>query len=198
MISNYNQLTIKQFLKCKTIADLEDDPIDRSVKMLAEITGQTVEEIEQLPLGELKSRLKEFSDIGTLPPDQKLKLKFRVGGKRFICVWRTQDLTAAQFFDVSHFCKDQAQILSNIHNILAAICVPMDIWGNRKKYDGSKHKDISALFYNEMKISQAYPIMLFFCEFSNQLTGSIQTFLGHQVEKVKESLLKRDGVGLQS
>lgn len=198
MISNYNQLTIKQFLKCKTIADLEDDPIDRSVKMLAEITGQTVEEIEQLPLGELKSRLEEFSDIGTLPPDQKLKLKFRVGGKRFICVWRAQDLTAAQFFDVSHFCKDQSQILSNIHNILAAICVPMDMWGNRKKYDGSKHKDISALFYNEMKISQAYPIMLFFCEFSNQLTSSIQTFLGHQVEKVKESLLKRDGVGLQS
>jgi len=200
MIANYNQLTIKQFLQCKTIADLEDDPIQRKVKMLAEISGRSIDDVESLPLDQLLSELREFNEIDSLVTNQKVNMKFKVGGRSFVCVWLVQDLTAAQFFDVSHFCKDPNTIVSNIHNILAAICVPRTFWGSRRKYDGAKHKEIATLFYNNMKISQAYPIMLFFCKFYNQLTTNIQTCLEQEVKKLEESLkhLKPGGDGLQS
>lgn len=200
MIANFNELTIKQFLQCKTIADLEEDPIQRKVSMLAEISGKTVDEIESLPLGELREKMQEFDRIESLIPSQKVKMKFKVNGKRFVCIWAVQDLTAGQFFDVSHFCKDPNAVVSNIHNILAAICVPRTLFG-RKKYDGTKHKEIANLFYNHMKISQAYPIMLFFCKLSNQLTTNIRICLEQEVEKLKaqvQKLSKQDGGGSRS
>ena len=194
-MKNYSELTIKQFLKCKTIADLETDPIMRKVKMLAEIEGKDVDEVESLPIGELLERLKGLEQIEAMQPDQKIKLKFKLGGKRFIVKWRQQDLTAAQYIDATHFCKEPDKIIHNIHNILAALVVERTWWGKEKKYNGDKHKEIADLFYNQMKISTAYPIMLFFCKYYEALVTNMLTYLGEEAEKQMSSI--KDMVGLQ-
>lgn len=194
-MKNYSELTIKQFLRCKTIADLETDPIMRKVKMLAEIEGKDVDEVESMPIGDLLSRLKGLEQIEAMQPDQKIKLKFKLGGKRFIVKWRQQDLTAAQYIDATHFCKEQDKIIHNIHNILAALVVERTWWGKEKKYNGDKHKEIADLFYNQMKISTAYPIMLFFCKYYEALVTNMLTYLGAEAEKQMSSI--KDMVGLQ-
>ena len=192
MIGNYNELTIRQFLECKTIADLEEDPIERNVKMLASITGKSQDEIEELPIEDLKKQLENFSKIEKLNPNEKLKLNFKIKGKRFSTIWKTQELTAAQYIDACHFCKDPNSILNNIHNILASICVERSILGKTKPYNSLKHKEHSDLFYNEMKIKDAYPIMLFFCRYFKELETNILTFLEEEsnkmIEKHKEVL----------
>ena len=194
-MKNYSELTIKQFLKCKTIADLETDPIMRKVKMLAEIEGKDVDEVESMPIGDLLERLKGLEQIEAMQPDQKIKLKFKLGGKRFIVKWRQQDLTAAQYIDATHFCKEQDKIIHNIHNILAALVVERTWWGKEKKYNGDKHKEIADLFYNQMKISTAYPIMLFFCKYYEALVTNMLTYLGEAAENQMSSI--KDMVGLQ-
>ena len=194
-MKNYSELTIKQFLRCKTIADLETDPIMRKVKMLAEIEGKDVDEVESLPISQLLERLKGLDQIEAMQPDQKIKLKFKLGGKRFIVKWRQQDLTAAQYIDATHFCKDPDKIIHNIHNILAALVVERTWWGKEKKYNGDKHKEIADLFYNEMKIITAYPIMLFFCRYYEALVTNIITYLGEEAERQMSSI--KDMVGLQ-
>jgi hypothetical protein len=200
MITNYDNLTIKQFLNCKLIADLETDPIQRKVKMLAEISGKSVDEVESMPIEKMISQLKQLEQIENISSVGKVKMKFKVDGKRFECIWKPQELTTAQYVDVTHFCKDQDAIVSNIHNILAAICVEVK-WFKRTKYDGVNHKDISNLFLNKMKISQAYPIMVFFCKFYQELSNNILICLEKEVQEVKELAekhLKAGGDGLQS
>ena len=200
MITNYENLTIKQFLNCKLISDLETDPIQRKVKMLAEISGKSVDEIESMPIEKMIKHLKDLENIENIATLSKVKMKFKVGSKRFECIWKPQELTAAQYVDVTHFCKDQDAIVSNIHNILAAICVEVK-WFKRTKYDGVKHKEVANLFLNKMKISQAYPIMVFFCKFYQELSNSILICLEKEVAEVKELAekhLKSDGDGLQS
>ena len=188
MISNYKNLTIKQFLNCKRISDTVQDPIDRNVRLLAEITNRTVDEIESLPLGELKEQLKQLASIETIDTNQKLKLKFKIKNKRFEVIWKAQELTAAQYIDVTHFAKDSTQVIYNIHNMLAAISVERTWYGKRKKYDGAKHKEISELFYNHMTIEQAYPIMLFFCKFYEELANNILTYLSEEAKAVLEKV----------
>lgn len=188
MISDYKNLTIKQFLNCKRISDTVQDPIDRNVRLLAEITDRTVDEIESLPLGELKEQLKQLASIETIDTNQKLKLKFKTKGKRFEVIWKAQELTAAQYIDVTHFAKDSTKVIYNIHNMLAAISVERTWYGKRKKYDGAKHKEISELFYNHMTIKQAYPIMLFFCRFYEELANNILTYLSEEAKAVLEKV----------
>lgn len=187
MIANYSKLTIKQFLNCKRITESISDPIDKNVRLLAEISGRSVDEIESLPLGKLKDQLKELSNIESLTEAKKLKLKFKLKGQRFEIIWKQQELTAAQYIDVNHFAKDHESIVYNIHNILAAITVKRTWYGKRLKYDGTTHKDTAELFLNHMTIEQAYPIMLFFCKYYEELANNILTYLsGQAVEIMKE------------
>ena len=185
MISKYSDLTIKQFLNCKLISEMQTDPIDRNVRLLAEVSGKTVDEVESLPLTELKAKLKYLANIEDLGEVGKVKMKFKVKGKWFKVIWKTQELTSGQYIDVSHFTKEPDKIIYNIHNILAAISVPMKYGLIQQKYDGAKHKDIADLLYNHMTIAQAYPIMLFFCRYYEELDSNILTYL---VEEGKKAL----------
>ena len=185
MISKYSDLTIKQFLNCKLISEMQTDPIDRNVRLLAEVSGKSVDEIESLPLTELKAKLKYLANIEDLGEVGKVRMKFKVKGKSFKVIWKTQELTSGQYIDVSHFTKEPDKIIYNIHNILAAISVPMKYGLIQQKYDGAKHKDIADLLYNHMTIAQAYPIMLFFCKFFEELDSNILTYL---VEEGKKAL----------
>ena len=199
----FEKITISQFIKCKTIAELESDPLNRNIKLLAELTGKSFDEIESMPIDKLTIALKSFSEIESLNPDAKIKMDFKIKGRRFKCIWQTQKLTAAQYIDATSFCKDEASIINNIHNILAAICVEKTWYGKVKKYDGINHKEVSDLFYNNMKIEVAYPIMLFFCKYYKELADNILIYLEQEAEKAMEKVKvtvdkvsKLSGVGL--
>ncbi len=183
MIGNYYELTIKQFLRIKSITELESDVFMRNLKMVAEIENKTVDEIESMPVQDVIDKVRRLAKIETLEPDAKVKMKIKVAGKWFKIKWKQQELTAEQYIDASHFCKDTNQIINNIHNILASISVELDWMGREKKYSGIKHKEVADLFYNKMKISQAYPIMLFFCKYSKESTEAILSYLESEAMK---------------
>ncbi len=183
MIGNYYELTIKQFLRIKSITELESDVFMRNLKMVAEIENKTVDEIESMPVQDVIDKVRRLAKIETLEPDAKVKMKIKVAGKWFKIKWKQQELTAEQYIDASHFCKDPNQIINNIHNILASISVELDWMGREKKYSGIKHKEVADLFYNKMKISQAYPIMLFFCKYSKESTEAILSYLESEAMK---------------
>jgi hypothetical protein len=200
MIRSYDNLTIKQFLQCKLIAELEKDPVTRKMKMYAEVSGKTLEEVEAMPIGDLVAGLKSLDSIDTLTTDSKVNMKFKLGGKRWIIKWRQQDLTGEQYIDSTFFCKDETKLIQNIHNILASLAVERG-WFKELPYSGETHKERADLFYNHMKIKDAYPIMLFFCEYFKTLADNIQIYLVTEAEKVTREVrehLEKNGVGLQS
>lgn len=199
----FDKITIGQFLKCKTIADLEPDLINRNIKLLAELSGKTFDEVESMPIEQLTAALKDFNKFELLNPNAKVKMDFKVKGRRFKCIWQTQKLTAAQYIDATSFCKDEKNIVANIHNILASICVEKNWYGKVKKYDGANHKEVADLFYSHLKIDVAYPIMLFFCRYFKELADNILTYLESEANKAMEKakpiadkILKQSGGGL--
>jgi hypothetical protein len=199
-------LTIGQFIQCKTISEFETDALDKSIKMLSIVTNKTFDEIEAMPVNELTDALKQFNEIEKLTDSTKVKMKFKVKGKRFECIWQTQKLGANQYIDATSFCKNEKEIVNNLHNILASICVERTWYGKKLKYNPEQHKEIADLFYNHMKITQAYPILLFFCRYFKELADNIQTYLEQEVVKAVKVAnsnsqvvehLKKNGVGLQ-
>ena len=192
MISTYSDLTIGQYIKCKAITNIESDPVQRKLKMLSIITGQSVDELESLPIAELIKRLKAITEVESLGKNAKVKMKFKVKGRRFECIWKSQELRADQYIDATFYTK--GDIEQNIHNILAAICVERTWYGKKLPYSGDKHKEISELFLNEMKISTAYPIMLFFSKYLRELERNTAIYLEKEMEKVADLLKNGDGL----
>ena len=199
MIKSFTELTIKQYLQCKIISESESDPIIRKCKFLAEATNRTLDDVESMPLNDLYKQLGEITNLESIPKDGKIKLKFKVGGRKFLVKWREQDLSAEQYIDVSYFTKDPAKIEHNIHNILASLCVEKK-WFKYLPYDGQNHKERADLFFNQMKIKDAYPIMVFFCKYYRELTKNMEHFLVEMAEELVDKLnfnSEKSGDGLQ-
>jgi hypothetical protein len=89
-----------------------------------------------------------------------------------------------QYVSMSNLTKDQSTILDNVHIILAVMCVGKD---KMDVEDRSEH------FQNNLSISIAYPIALFFCAVMLKLPDNLMDYL-----KGKESQvgLASSGVGM--
>lgn len=166
------------------ISETESDPLQRNIRLLSEITGIEVDRLENhFPIGELTAMLNDLGKLDNSLEDKKVRMTFKCGGKRFKVKWRQQELTASQYIDSTTFARSNP--IEQIHNILASICVEVNWLGIEQPYDGAKHKEVSELFYNNLKIEVAYPIMLFFCKYLNELQTTTQTFLMAEVERMK-------------
>lgn len=201
MMQPYSKLTIKQFLNCKRISEMELDPLDKSIRLLSEISGKTQEQIEEMPIIQMKAQLKELYEIEHLNENTKVNMNIKVKGERFRVVWELTKLTAAQYIEVAEWTKEPEKIIYNIHKILASLVVRRTWYGKLIKRDAIEHKYIADLFYNNMKIEQAYPIMLFFCKYSEALHDSMLTYLAEQAVKLtreaQEMIIGQSGDGLR-
>ena len=176
--------------------------MDKSIRLLSEISGKTQEQIEEMPIIEMKAQLKELYEIEHLNENTKVNMNIKVKGERFRVVWELTKLTAAQYIEVAEWTKEPEKIIYNIHKILASLVVRRTWYGKTKKWDATEHKYIADLFYNNMKIEQAYPIMLFFCKYSEALHDSMRTYLAEQAVKLtreaQEMIIGESGDGLRS
>lgn len=75
------------------------------------------------------------------------------------------------------FLKDPSAINENIHKILAVLLTPMKFGFIKTKYNGKKHEALANFIDENMPVSIAYPILVFFCNLSGNLMQGITAFL---------------------
>lgn len=189
MIKSIDELTIKQYLKLKAIAEAEIDEMQMLVKMYSELSGLDVEDVRKLSYEELN----KINDIKHLENNNKIKLKFKIGNKRFKIIWQEQELSTEQYIDVTHFCS-QNNLEDNLHNILASLAIEVNWVGKTKGYDGSKHKEVAQLFYNNVKIKDVYPLVVFFCEYYQELTRGMLTYFQEHPQAIQDFMISGDGL----
>ena len=177
MVRNYFDLTIKEYLKIKTISELETDETQRDIKLYAALTGMDLDKVKQLSVDEIS----KVNQILAVQDNKRVRLKVKVNGKRFKFIWREQEMTADQFIDATFFCSkdDQEQ---NMHNILASFAVECNWYGKSKPYNGSNHQQVAQIFYEHMKLQDAYPLLLFFCNYYKELSHATLIYMAENRE----------------
>lgn len=195
MRSNYYNLTLKDFIELQKVTEsgIEGKKMKLSIVYKIELElfdGFTSEQIISL--------YSDFEKLEAQPIKTTYKKRVKVGGRWFFVDYRLSQISASQFIDISHFSKTNP--IENIHKIVASCIRPISWkYGKPNKYNGDEHEEISELLLNQMKVKDAYPIMLFFCTLSSKLSDNILTyFLSTKEETLnKLKLFTQNGDGLQ-
>lgn len=170
-------LSVKRFQALYAITQEEHETeTDRDVALLVCLTGKPDEYFLNLSLDKFKDyrRVLEAFSLDKIQP--KPAKYISANGKVYAPVYDFRKVTAAQFIDVTHFCKDPEAIIENLPQILASFCRPTKktIFGRRVlPYDAEYHKEVSADM-EQATIFDAYSIALFFWAVWNgslQITG---------------------------
>ena len=191
----YYNLTLKDFIELNSVKGSDLEAKRQKLSILFKIEKEFFDGMTSAQVIELYS---DFEKLEAQPIKAVYKSKVKVGGKWFFIDYRLSQISSAQFIDITHFAKSNP--LDNIHRIVASCIRPIK-WrfGKAGKYNGDEHDEISELLLNQMKIKDAYPIMLFFCTLSAKLSDSILNFFLSQKEEMENQLrtLTQNGVGLQ-
>ena len=195
MKRNYYNLTLKDFIELQQVKDLG---IEAKKKKLSIIYKIEAEFFDKMTSEQIISLYSEFEQLESQPIKTTYKKRVKVGGRWFFVDYRLSQISSSQFIDISHFSKSNP--IENIHKIVASCIRPIN-WrfGKPSKYDGSEHDEISELLLNQMKVKDAYPIMLFFCTLSAKLSDNILTYFLSQKEVMENKLRTfiQNGDGLQ-
>ena len=180
--TSWKEISLKTYVEIdRIIKDNMLNTSEKDVEVLSLLSGKARSEILGLSFNsrhELLCKIGFLNNLDSLKPLKSSKrLRFSIKGKRFEIKLNATELTGGQYIDLMTFLKEPDTTNQNIHNILAVLAKPLK-WGFIKtRYHGKDHEKRASFFYENLPISIAYPILVFFCNLSQHLTVAMQDYL---------------------
>ena len=205
--TKWEDVTIGKYINLRPVLNSELTPINRVINILAVLTGQKKEVIKNISLEQYQSIKEKMSFLETELPRELKNNKFKIGDKWYKFELKAQNLIFAEYINIMEILQsakdDQEAIFNNLHRILTTICRPIKkrffMWHNIKM-DAELIRETQQNFFDNMPMTIAYPIGVFFYPHSETLTEIIKTCLMEEAERLKreaetEITLIKDGDG---
>jgi len=188
------KLTIDKFQKLQAIAAIETDEIEKASRLVQVLLDKSPEEINEMHVKDftmLCDKLKSLFDI-TIDAATMAKPKdiIKANGKTYRVNYELKKpFNTGRYIEVLTFSKGDP--ITNMHNILASICVPTKwSWTKFKyidaPYDTIRHEDY-ADDLKQADFKHGYHAMVFFYLFLMHSTGDSSLYLE---EKLTEMMVQ--------
>jgi hypothetical protein len=163
---------------------LTEPTFENQIATLAVLTGQTVEQIEELPIREITDAIGKLSWMAELPTAKDFK-KFRHGLTTYKFVASQHELAAHQFIAVQDLFGQADNWVGNLHKIMAALAVKYRFF-RKSEIKPTEFDKVADLFRDRMSIANAYGYALFFSAYLPELLETTRQYLEQEVEKLRK------------
>jgi hypothetical protein len=138
----WNNISVWQYQNIvKTLANKEDDEIEKSFKLIAIVYNMTENQVDSLTQAEYKAKLKECDFLNSLPEGKPVKI-IKVNGRRYRPIYDINKMPFGRYVESKAFVGD---IYGNLHKLGATMVMPqkrnwLGLWVD-DKYNAAKHED---------------------------------------------------------
>ena len=185
---SWQDISIGTFQK---LHKLTEPTFENQIATLAILTGQTVDQIEELPIKEITSAINSLAWMSQLPTAKDFK-KFRHGLTTYKFVASQHELAAHQFIAVQDLFGQQDNWVGNLHKIMAALAVKYKYF-RKSEIKPTEFDAVADLFRERMSIANAYGYALFFSAYLPASLEITQVYLEQEVEKLKKIAGEKTG-----
>ena len=182
MIRSYKEMTIDTYVQLTGIVGMNLPQFDTNIELIKLMSGKTNDEVMAMPIPDYKKEVSSMDWIATRPEGKVIE-HFTINGVKYVTTWRLQDITAAQFIDLSTFTKDKNLLNENLHNIMAVLCRE-----EGTKYIGDTHKQRAEVFRQNMTMDVVFPLSAFFLKLLADSLRLIQSSLDQEIKKGMKEL----------
>ena len=205
--TSWQDITIGQYIKLRPVLKAELNPIERVINILAVLTNQKKEVIKNIPLSQYKVIKEKMNFLETEIPKQLEKRRFKIGDTFYEFKVDAKKLLFGEYINnmeiLQKAANNQEVIYENLHHVLTTICRPVEKkWLRWREIDvdGEVLRKTADNFFNNMPITIAYPIGVFFYNHFQSLTQDIRISLMEKATKMmkeasQEMDLVKDGDG---
>jgi len=174
----WNEVTIKQVIDSYDIdTDEQMNDIEKMAMTVSVMTNTPLIEINQMPLVKTREIMGKMAFLKE-PPSNKFINDFTINGKKYIVNPDITQITNEQFQSFEYFTKDKESITSNLHNLMAIVCLE-----EGKKYVMTEAPARAELFLNNMTMDVVAPVSHFFFRLLTESYEHIRHSLELKIDK---------------
>ena len=206
--TQWSDIMIKDYINLRPVLSEEQgNEATRIINVLCLLSGQKRQEIEQLSIPQYSDLVKKMSFLTEPIPDKVKSNIVKVGKEHYLFSLDPKNILFGEYIsvmDILEKAKDNPEVVyNNMHNLLTVICKPIHKtwWGYKMKPITSQVvQDTAQNFYENMPITDAQPIAVFFYRNLPILTKTIKTFMVQMAEretkKAEKELRKLTTIGV--
>ena len=154
MIDNYESMPYQTFKRLLKACEEATDDTQRTVSVLAILTGKSEDEILNLPIAEY-GRLAQIAQFIGIPPRNKpVHQEYQIGDFILEPTLRIKDMTAGQFIDFQQYVKNEDKDIE----MLSCLMIPK----GHKYMDGYDIEDVQAALHEHLLTRDAIALKSFF------------------------------------
>lgn len=153
---NYSELNLGKFMKVSEINQSDfKSSTDWTVHLVAALIGCPIDDLYELPFGDLNVLLEEFKWITTMPKKEKVK-DVVIDDVKYVVKPNTQ-LTTGEWISMESFLTDDLKNDKNFHLILAIMLRP-EVDGKIKPLENNFDEIVERanLFKSKLMIDKCY------------------------------------------
>ena len=188
---SWKDVTLQQYIELETLpnydVDSESEILQRKITEAHILTGLSVKEIDKMPFGELY-KIKTLLDS---KKPQRLRRSFKHRGVRYRVQLNPSKLDSGRFLAILNLSRKDP--VKKTPQILLNVCIPykrvLFFW--RKYYEFESEEFVDKIReFEQLPVSVANPILVFFCNLSERLLKRTQEYLGQQMSRQADILAK--------
>ena len=185
--SVWKTLTVGQWQMLQEVQDLDGWDLMRSVTA---IVDGGYSKVDQYSLPDLRKRYEEIVRQLNEEPFKPFKNFVKIKGKRYWINRFFEDISTAQFVEISEWTSDSDKINQNLHLIVASLMRELTFFFTPKKYDGDKHLERSKLVKESMLAVEALGLSAFFLGSWILLLDDLPSYLSAENKKKMLDLIQ--------
>jgi hypothetical protein len=182
---SFNDLTVRQFQEATQIIKDEPDLLERHIKLIACLTGNTVEWVEAHTPKQIGEMAKAMDFLSEPKIEKRIVRWFVLKNKIFKPILKAESLTAGQVLSLKTFEEKSQGTSKYLHEQLAIIFTPVNWYGKAKAYDASKHSEIAEIML-DAKLGEVYGTLFFYSNVLKRLSPVIETYLKEANQTITE------------
>jgi hypothetical protein len=202
--TSWDDITLGQYIQLRPVLNTDMNDVKRIINVLAVLTNEKTDLIKEITIPNYHVILKKISFLNDPLPTELEKNLFKIGGQLYKFKLNSNKLLFGEYINLMEIMQkasDNEEIIyENLHKIFTIICRPVKktILGIKEiKVTSEDVRNNADNFFNNMSISIAYPIAVFFCNHYPDLIKVIKTSLIQMAQKNKktaEMMLKKEGL----
>ena len=186
--NSWDKISLEQYAKIRRISKIEPksdiERLDNLIKIVQVVINCDQDTAEKFTLKEIEV----FNEFLKSPVGTTIVKHFKVNKTFFEIELNPNNLSAWRHAGVMNALKD---VDANMHLIIFSLARPYKwIAGVKKKYFELKESEIPdvVLAINQLPVSLAYPLIVFFFNLSNELTNSFHDYSESKLKEMSQSL----------
>jgi hypothetical protein len=195
----WKDISIGQFIDLLPSNYKDKNEVEQLIHTLKTVSNSSIEEVRKLSIKDAKEYASKLTFLNELPSGKPL-MKFKLKGVTYKVEPDAQKCSAGTYITTMHIFQDMDKdpdlVNKNLHIILAQIIKPTYFnWRKfKREYKEVDIMELSKVLYEELPVSIAYPIIVFFCNLSKLLIPVISDYSTKKIEEVKKelSLIEKD------